>query len=508
VVSETPTEPRDELIARAVIDPWTFCTSFCKTPLYGVPTLLPAHEYFREHARAWAMQENERIEKTRQMTVSWWTCGLLYWDLWTPTHVNWPAAAMSYAEKLVDDNTQDSLFGKMKYIHDHLDEDLAAPIRFNNLEIVNLATGSFAVGKSTTKKSGRGGNYRRFVQDEAAFIEHSREVYGAMRPGTPTGFVQLSTPMGKGNNFYDTKASNDFTHIRMHWRDHPDRACKPDCPNPLSDDYADHLKSCWYYKACESLNFDKVRIARELNISYEESVGGRAFYAFGQHNIADVAYNPGEQVWRFWDFGSGGTTAIHFCHVRNLHTASGRLKRAIREFDFYENHGHGARHYRDVCQKKWEQWGRPPVLDIGDPWSLNAKESDEGSWALSLSDGSHPYVVRVEPSGCVGKSMDTIIQSAQAFFGVIECQGGEHVARFLVDRRLRKVIEHYEGWAYACDDNGVPIGTKPKHDEHSHACTALCFGCYSLDPADTPQFDYRREDYATVGLPEREPAKW
>jgi hypothetical protein len=495
-------------------DPEVFCTRFCRSPHGGRDELLPAHPYFAPFWRAWRERRDIIAEKTRQMTCSWMTCACLLWDVWTPLHREWPAMIMSRAQELVDDggdhSTVDSLLGKMRYIYERLPEEFKFNIAFTFNRVVNKDTGSFIRGKSSTSQAGRGGTYLRAVQDEAAFIPNSEDTFSAIRPGVPRGLVMVSTPNGKGNNYYRMRSLNNspWSIIRMHWRDHPGRACGQDCPHPESDDWQDH-RGCWYYRACEELGFDKVRIARELNISYEESVGGRAFYAFGQHNIGSVEREPGAVVWRFWDFGSGGTTAIWFCHVKQLHTATGRLKYAVRAFDFYESHGNGARHYRDVCQKKWEDWGRPPVRDIGDPWSLVAKESDEGSWSKSLSDDSHPYRIYVDPSGCVGKSMETIIQSAQAFFGVIETQTGEHVPRFVVDHRQRKAIEHCESWAYQSNDDGVPISTKPRHDEHSHACTALCFGLYNLEPADTPDLDFKASDFGFVAdAPAKEKVKW
>jgi len=104
--------------------------------------------------------------------------------------------------------------------------------------------------------------------------------------------------------------------------------------------------------------------------------------------------------------------------------------------------------------------------------------------------------------------METIIQSAQAFFGVIETQTGDHVARFMVDHRQRKAIEHCESWAYQSNDDGVPISTKPRHDEHSHACTALCFGLYNLEPADTPDLDFTASDFGFVDVPAKDKVKW
>lgn len=324
----------------------------------------------------------------------------------------------------------------------------------------------------------------RALQDEDAFIPHSDAVYAALRPGIPRGLMKVSTPNGKSNNYYRmaTMDRSPFRVIRMGWRQHPDRRCPPECQHPESDDWNEHTTGCWYYRACEALGFDKLRIAREINMSFDESVGGRVYYGFGAHCIGSVQPIPGEIVWRGWDFGAGGTTSIWFSNVVRLHTATGRLVPALRIFDFYEATGEGAKHYREVCWRKWQAIGKPPVRDVGDPWTLTARES-AGSWQANLKDGSHPYRIDCHPSGCQGVSKETWLDSARNFMAVIETQDGSHVSRMLIDDALRTGILHLEEWSYPTDQDGRIISKEPKHDEHSHSGTSIAYLAHHIDPS-------------------------
>lgn len=475
-------------VAASIQDPESFATRFCRTIHNAQATPIPDYEYARPFWQAFRDRVDFAALKTRQMMVSWLCSAGLLWDVWTPIHSDWHVMVMSRAQTLVDDggenSTAQSLMGKIKYIYDHLPEEVRLPwIEFSFNRIRNLRTGSSIKGFSSSSEAGRGGNFMRGVQDEDAFIPHSDSVYAAVRPGITRGLIKISTPNGKDNNYYRMVSMDNspFRVVRMGWRQHPERACRA-CPKPESDDWNDHARDCWYYRTCEALGFDKLRIAREVNMSFDESAGGRVYYGFGQHCVGSVQPIPGEIVWRGWDFGAGGTTSIWFANVVRLHTATGRLYPALRVFDFYESTGEGAKHYREVCWRKWEAMGQPPVRDIGDPWSLTARES-AGSWQANLRDASHPYRIDCSPSGCQGVSKESWLDSARNFMALIETQDGSHVSRLLIDDALRVAIAHVGEWAYPTDQDGRIIAREPRHDEHSHAGTSLAYLCHHLDPS-------------------------
>lgn len=464
-------------IERAVSDPQHFAERYCKSVrgTSGGPVLatIPAHPYLAPFWDAFRNQDDLLIEKTRQMTVSWTVCsGLLHDVLFRP---NWADLILSRMEKLVDDggenSTFESLMGKIRFMHSHLPEEIRLPLEFSHLKIRNPESGASITGSATSPQAGRSGHFSRVLMDEAAFVPRSEQVYGAFRQGCPRGKIIVSTPNGKGNVFYRLRSSDaGYKVLRMHWSDHPERRC--DCDG-------EH-RGCWYAAQCEDMS--PLQVARELDISYEESVAGKVWYGWGDAFVGDVPYIPGQTVVRGWDFGVGDQTAIIFAQVVNLHSATGKLRPQIRIFDAYRNSGQGARHYRDVCQEKAKAY-TAKVRDVGDPHNLTSRDSDLRSWHTNLSDNTHPYRVNVKPSGCQGTPYEDVIDNARRFMSVIECQDGEHRPRLLVDSKLRALIGCFEGWRYRTDDEGRIVGEKPIHDEMSHWMDAFKYLAWDVSPA-------------------------
>jgi hypothetical protein len=475
-------------IARLLADgPRAFCLRYIKTLRQtrtgSEAAPFPDFPYFAESFEAFERRLNVIGRKSRQMTVSWFGAATrLYNCLW---YNDWASFMMSRKEGLVDDgggaSTPQSLFGKIRYCYEHLPEWMqrANPLHIGYLKIGNPRTGSAIMGESTTVRSGAGGAVQDAWFDEFAWMPRQGAIVAANRQACPAGAWYISTPSGKGNAFHRlwNSPTSDFVKLQWPWWEHPERKCT--CTDPLDLDPEKH-HGCWYARACEGLT--PAQIGSELNMSFEESVEGRVYYQWSDRFVGDVPYQSPYPIIRTWDLGVGDDTAILFLYVVVLHSMTGRAFKALRVFDAYRKKGMGANHYREVLQTKAEKYRNVDVSDIGDPHSLENRESDLSSWQANLQDHTHPYKVFIRSPNCRALRKENLIENSRKFLAYIECQDGVRRPRVLIDRKLTWVIEAFEGYAYHTDDDGNIVSREPVHNAYSHPMDAWQYACFDIDP--------------------------
>jgi hypothetical protein len=91
----------------------------------------------------------------------------------------------------------------------------------------------------------------------------------------------------------------------------------------------------WYEEAKLALNFDKVKIAQELDISYEESVDGIMYPQIRFSRMYDddsVLYDPKQALYCSMDYGTSDMTALVWFQYDHK-------KRRFRVIDSYRNNG-------------------------------------------------------------------------------------------------------------------------------------------------------------------------
>jgi hypothetical protein len=487
---------------RAMREPEYFVHEYCKS-IKGDKDrgttevlLIPRFPYFASFWKPLADRLNIHGLKSKQLTVSWLCSAVALWDVITPYHRNWSDLIMSRAQELVDDggdnSTPDSLFGKIRFLYDHLPRELQFPMDFSFCRITNKRTGSVIKGKSTTSHSGRGGHHQRAFIDEADFIDHSESVADALGDGCEQ-IIMVSTAnrLKRGGWFQRIERldSRQWVHLRWHWSQHPERTCT--CTDPLDLDPSKH-HGCWYARECEKRT--PYNIACELNFTREGAITGRVFSAFNPaiHLEDGLEIIPGLPIYRAWDFGVNGSTAITLAQVQWLNTVAGNLVPQIRIFDYYENSEQPAVHYRQVLQDKaeWDQYSQLGcrVMDYGDPHNLTSRNADPklSSWHDYLANSDHPYVINVQPTGCVGYPYETVVDNARKFFSVVECNvGGQlvHVPRVLIKSTLHRFVEILQNWTYPVDDDGnVRPDSKPHHDDLSHGGDAFKYLAWTVSP--------------------------
>jgi len=164
------------------------------------------------------------VPKGRELGVSW--CALLV--IYNAFRTEWGFSAKvgSRKEEFVDDYSMDSLFGKLRFIHDRMPDFLRPKIRDNFCKFRLEATSSEIAGEATNAGFGRGGRRRIMLLDEFAHVMPETlqsAVYTSVETvATTTWFI--SSPNGPGNKFARlVKDSPDDCVFEMNWRADPRR---------------------------------------------------------------------------------------------------------------------------------------------------------------------------------------------------------------------------------------------------------------------------------------------
>lgn len=233
------------------------------------------------------------IEKSRDMGASWlffiWV-PLWYWLFRDGVNI----LLGSYKEALVDDRTNDSLFGKLDYSLQSL-PNWMLPKRYNpekhrtKLKLVNPANQNQITGDTMNPSFGRGSRKTVILFDELGFWDYAKDAWESSGDATSCRIAN-STP--HGYNYYSMLKSSGIDTITLHWRKHP-----------LKDEE-------WYQFECNRRSEEEV--AQELDISYSKSREGRVYPEWNEENVLKGFYKYDETLPLYvaWDFGRTDDTAI------------------------------------------------------------------------------------------------------------------------------------------------------------------------------------------------------
>jgi hypothetical protein len=254
------------------------------------------------------------IEKSREMGVTWLVAAvaLYYWIFRDGTNVLFG----SYKERLVDDYTDDSIFGKLDYLLEGLPKWML-PHRFNKnkhrtkLKLVNPVNNNLISGDTMNPNFGRGSRKTWIFFDELGFWDYAKDAWGSAGDTTECRIAN-STP--NGYDFYAQLRESGIDVLTLHWKLHP-----------LKDDL-------WY-------EYEKARrtdeeLAQEVDISYSKSKEGRVYPEWNDTKVAigRFEYDPSLPLYVGWDFGKTDDTAIIWAQKD---TRTNRL----RIVDSYRNNG-------------------------------------------------------------------------------------------------------------------------------------------------------------------------
>lgn len=211
------------------------------------------------------------VLKSRQTGISVITAGYVAWK-----------ALFSYDEMiLVIANDSDGAIRFLDSIRQFIDytpEFLKPDERTkNNQKQIQFSNNSEIKAKASSPDAGRGESLTMLIMDEAAFIEHANDIWiaaGMALSATQGKTLMISTPNGTGNLYHRKwadayKGKNDFKPIKVHWTENP-RAAEGLQTNVDEEGNVTYW-SPWYEREKQRLNHDSVKIAQELDLSFEGS---------------------------------------------------------------------------------------------------------------------------------------------------------------------------------------------------------------------------------------------
>ncbi|MBP9758740.1 hypothetical protein KBD45_03520 [Candidatus Dojkabacteria bacterium] len=137
--------------------------------------------------------------------------------------------------------------------------------------------GSWVKAKASSPEAGRGESLTMLVLDETAFIKDDEQIWmgaGMALSMTKGKCIMISTPNGTGGLYHETwvgaiNGDNDFNNLEVHWTENPDSAQGLEIRKDIRGN--DVPWSPWYESQCKRLGNDSVKIAQELDLSFEGS---------------------------------------------------------------------------------------------------------------------------------------------------------------------------------------------------------------------------------------------
>lgn len=266
-------------------------------------------------------QKTGTLEKSRWQGASWfclivedWLCGF---------HGHVKVLNISRNEDAVDDGTADSLFWKLRYMHEHLPDWLMGPIEDSKLYFRYEDTASENTGTATTRKAGVGGRATWIVADEFPEIDAGQAIREKTAL-TADSRLFVGTHLGVGTPFHimcDPRLSPEIVHMRIHWTENPEQNAgwyrsTPDPKRPFKPVECDPeyvyppgfkfnltgkpaggprpgIRSPWYDRKCVEIG-DERAIAANLDIN-PEGAAKQFFDALAIHNLIEKCTPP---LWR------------------------------------------------------------------------------------------------------------------------------------------------------------------------------------------------------------------
>lgn len=136
---------------------------------------------------------------------------------------------------------------------------------------------SWIKAKASSPEAGRGESLTMLVLDETAFIKDDEQIWmgaGMALSMTKGKCIMISTPNGTGGLYHETwvnsiNGDNDFNHLEVHWTENPNSAEGLEMRKDMRGN--DLPWSPWYEEQCQRLGHDSVKIAQELDLSFEGS---------------------------------------------------------------------------------------------------------------------------------------------------------------------------------------------------------------------------------------------
>lgn len=170
----------------------------------------------------WCYENNRSVvcEKSREMGATWWV--LIGQDWLSLFHPYTQSLNISRSADAVDCKSPDSLFWKIRFMHQHLPEWLRGPIDEGKFHFGYKRTNAVISGEASTGRAGVGGRASLIFADEVSKIREAAEV--RQRTANTSDFrVFVSTHEGTGTEFYRMTQTPEFVKLVWHWTQHPEK---------------------------------------------------------------------------------------------------------------------------------------------------------------------------------------------------------------------------------------------------------------------------------------------
>lgn len=213
-------------------------------------------EYIKWLADRYTKKEDGLVEKSRDAGATFLNMAfaLCVWLFEPGSKVSFGSRKEALVDHLGD---MDSIFEKGRMILRNLPVEFL-PVGYNEskhatfMKFVNPETGATITGEAGDN-IGRGGRSGLYFKDESAFYEHPDLIDAALSQNSDVK-IDVSTPNGNGNPFYQKRHSGKFPVFIFDWRDDPRKDQK------------------WYND--QKLKLEGWILAQEVDRDYNASVEG------------------------------------------------------------------------------------------------------------------------------------------------------------------------------------------------------------------------------------------
>lgn len=168
----------------------------------------------------WCYEHNRTavVEKSRDMGASWLFLIVQDWLCLFHNHIQ--TLNISRSADAVDSASRNSLFQKVRFMHEHLPDWLKGEIDESKFNFKYRRTGSEATGEASTGRAGTGGRASVVFVDEFSEIKEDVKVRQNTASIADCRFFN-GTHLGVGTEFFNLTKSPECVQIQMHWTRHP-----------------------------------------------------------------------------------------------------------------------------------------------------------------------------------------------------------------------------------------------------------------------------------------------
>lgn len=398
------------------------------------------------------------VPKGRELGISWQMLHNVYHG-WRFSSM-FSAKLGSRKESLVDDKTLDSLFGKLRYIHDkqpdHLKERNIKDVLLN---FVNNRNNSEIIGEATNPGFGRGGRKTVIVFDEFAHVPPAIAAACWTAVDTVSKSIWLpSSVNGKGNKFYELFTSLPSECIfTIDWSANPYRGdkWKEEELTKLSKEEFGQEHEC---------SFSAIRVGRIWSYSK-----GAAIFSESDADWIRIKEKARSSWYHVggWDFGSGPSHTVCLLGMLEFHSNDPIPTLWIDEELIWQ--AAGSDQVINDSLARVESYSKSFRCHWGDPASVQ-RESDQQSWATKLQAAGLPFS-QLPYDFNTKEGIDRCIKIVQKMLDL---------GKIKIHERCRGLIGAIDSWRYDIPD-GVPLDLvskawiAPRKDVHSHPGNALMY---------------------------------